>query len=298
MYYDINEETARRANDMMRMRDYREGSATASYCAMVDKAAEIAKEQKAKVDEKYHARIDALLALYAKRLAQNINRYNEIGSRCPSVLVSGAGNFPVRKKEKQNAAWEKNHEDYKRVEHILAKIKSTGTGGIRRDEDNALEKLRDKLLRAEDWQETMKAVNAYYRRNKSLVGCLSVTAETRNSLTERMEKKYWIHGKPFAPFELTNNGAEIRRLKARIAELERANAEEFPGWEFDGGRVEANNEECRLQIFFDGKPEVDVRAELKKNGFRWSPRAGAWQRMLTRNAYYAAKHMAATKVEG
>lgn len=52
--------------------------------------------------------------------------------------------------------------------------------------------------------------------------------------------------------------------------------------------MEANTEENRLQIFFDHKPEEDVRSELKANGFRWAPSAGAWQRQLNDNAIRAA----------
>lgn len=52
------------------------------------------------------------------------------------------------------------------------------------------------------------------------------------------------------------------------------------GWEFDGGTVEINRVANRLQIFFEGKPDAAVRDELKSNGFRWSPKAGAWQRQL------------------
>ena len=42
-----------------------------------------------------------------------------------------------------------------------------------------------------------------------------------------------------------------------------------------------NREDNRLQVFFDGKPDADTRAELKSNGFRWAPSVGAWQRQLT-----------------
>ena len=31
-----------------------------------------------------------------------------------------------------------------------------------------------------------------------------------------------------------------------------------------------------------------MRVELKGNGFKWSPKAGAWQRQLTDNAFHAA----------
>lgn len=43
----------------------------------------------------------------------------------------------------------------------------------------------------------------------------------------------------------------------------------------------------RLQLFFEEKPESDVRDILKKNGFRWSPKNNCWQRQLTDNARYS-----------
>ena len=49
-YYPINEGAARRAKEMNSFSDYKEGSATAEYRAMVDKAAAIAEKQKSRVD--------------------------------------------------------------------------------------------------------------------------------------------------------------------------------------------------------------------------------------------------------
>ena len=57
--------------------------------------------------------------------------------------------------------------------------------------------------------------------------------------------------------------------------------------------MEANTEANRLQIFFEDKPDEATREALKSNGFRWSPKAGAWQRQLTSNAYYAADYVKA-----
>ena len=53
-YYRINEEAARRAKDMNSFSEYRSGSATAGYRAMVDEAVEIAVKHKARVDPMYH----------------------------------------------------------------------------------------------------------------------------------------------------------------------------------------------------------------------------------------------------
>ena len=103
-----------------------------------------------------------------------------------------------------------------------------------------------------------------------------------------MAQGWHLEDKPFASWALSNNNAEIHRVKARIESLTRKEQTPFVGWEFDGGKVEINREENRLQVFFDGKPDADTRAELKGGGFRWSPNAKAWQRQLTDNAFRAA----------
>ena len=56
-------------------------------------------------------------------------------------------------------------------------------------------------------------------------------------------------------------------------------------------KVIENTEIMRLQLVFDGKPSDDVRAALKKHGFRWSPKNEAWQRQLTDNARYALRSL-------
>lgn len=86
-------------------------------------------------------------------------------------------------------------------------------------------------------------------------------------------------------------GHALRRSKGRISSLTAHKTAHYEGWEFDGGHIEANTEDNRLQVFFDEKPDADTRAALKSNGFRWSPNAGAWQRQLNNTALYAAKHL-------
>ena len=127
-YHTINEEAARRANDMNSFRDYKAGSATAEYRRMVDAATELAERQKQRVDPMYHEKIDRLLEIYCRKLAENMNASYSIEARCPSILISGGGNFPVRKKERQNAARDRNLEEWNYIQGLLDKIRSVGTG--------------------------------------------------------------------------------------------------------------------------------------------------------------------------
>ena len=293
MYYKINEEAAKRANDANRFCEYQQGSATANYHRMVDKAVEIAENKKKRVDSMYHDKIDWLLDTYCRKLADNLNARNAIDARVPSVMISGGSNFPVGKKAKQNAARDRNYEEYRNIEGLLDKIRSTGMGGISADDPQAVQKLEKKLESLEKSQETMKAVNAYYRKHKTLDGCPHLQPEELEKLKADMASSWHLGDKPFATWALSNNSAEIRRVKDRIKSLSQQKEIGFVGWEFDGGKVEANTEANRLQIFFEDKPDEATREALKSNGFRWSPKAGVWQRQLTSNAYYAADYVKA-----
>ena len=287
-YYPINENAARRAKEAISFSDYKPGSATAEYRHYVDEAAEIAARQKKRVDPSFHEKIDGLLDAYARKLAANMNKGYEITARVPSIMIAGGSNFPVRKKEKQNAAADKNMQEFTEIQGLLDKIRSTGMGGISADDPNAVSKLESKLAKLEALQETMKAVNAYYRKHKTLDGCPHLSPEQIEKMKASMSGSWRGNPKPFESYELSNNNAEIHRLKDRIIALTRRKELGYVGWEFDGGRVEANTTDNRLQIFFDEKPDKEIREELKGNGFRYAPSAEAWQRQLNDNAIYAA----------
>ena len=290
-YYTINEGAARRANDVNSYYDYKPGSATAEYRQMVDKAVEIGERQKKRVDPMYHEKIDSLVDTYARKLADNMNSSFSIEARVPSILITGGSNFPVRKKEKQNAARDRNMEEWNDIQGLLDKIRSTGMGGISADDPQAVQKLEAKLEKLQASQDTMKAVNAYYRKHKTLDGCPNLSAESIEKMKSEMSSQWHIEDKPYPSWALSNNNAEIRRVKGRIAELTKKQETAYAGWEFDGGTVEANKEDNRLQIFFEEKPDEKTRETLKENGFRWSPKAGVWQRQLNDNAIYAADRL-------
>ena len=295
-YYTINEEAAKRAKDMNSFSDYKPGSATAGYQAMVDEAYALAERQKARVDPMYHEKIDALVDRYARKLAANLNEAHAIDARVPSILIAGGSNFPTQKKLKQNAARDRNMGEYMEIQKLLEKIKSVGMGGISADDIHAVEKLEAKLDGLKRDQEQMKAVNAYYRNYKTLEGCPGLTPEAVMELQASMSRDWRKDPVPYPSYMLTNNNANIHRTEQRISDLK--NRAEFVGWEFPGGRAEVNEGENRLQLFFDEKPSEEQRRELKSGGFRWAPSQGAWQRQLTKNAIYAADRISFIRPEG
>ena len=267
-YYQLNEEQARTAWSMNHMGAFR--SDVQDYQAQVDEAYsladEAAKRNPERKDEAYK-----IADRYAKQLAEWYNKKYRIDSMCPSILISGGGNFPVGKKNKQNQAWDNHYKAMQKIESLKDRIRKIGTSAetIKSDDDNAIEKLRAKLEALTKKQEAMKAENAKARK------------EGRQA--------------PFASYTLSNNSQNIRSVKKRIEQLEAQKGQETTqrqiGFMGESMMVIENVELMRLQLMFDGKPDDDIRAVLKKNGFRWSPKNGTWQRQLTPNARAALRWM-------
>lgn len=162
---------------------------------------------------------------------------------------------------------------------------------ISSDDPDAIIKLRDKLVRLKRAQEEMKRINAYYRKHKTCQGCEGISDEEAARLDHEVEAGYLRENVPYPSYKLSNNNAEIHRIEKRLKTLEQTRDGKFQGWEFEGGKVVANVEANRLQIFFDEVPSEELRSKLKHGAFKWARSVGAWQRQLTQNAIYAAKHI-------
>lgn len=299
-YYEIDEKAAKISKQNRSFDDYKEGSATASYKAAVDEMAKIVEEKKKQFPDKAD-KLDTLLDKYAKNLATYLNRDNQIGAQYPSVMISGAGNYNIKKHNKQLASWGKNYQFYEdSVVAIENQIRTLGGGAevIRGDEENALEKLESKVEYMKYWHQVMVEVNKYYRKNKTLEGFEGAEPDELERIKKALVemKRLGMSDVPYPQYALTNDNQNIKRLEGRIAELKRLKTE--------GGKSDALSEEnniyklwvdkkdMRIRISFEmGKPDREIVDILKGKAFKWSPKNNAWQRQLTDNAVYAAKRL-------
>lgn len=294
-YYEIDEDMARQAQRMWSFSEYVMGSKTAEYRKLVDEAYRLADEVANKKPERA-AEAYTLVDRYAKKLADNLNASSRIELMCPSVMLVGAAKFPVQKKEKQNRARERNQEEYEKIQNYLNKIKALlyKEEKILIGDKDVISKLQKRLDSLQQQQEKMKEVNAYYRKQKTLHGCPNLTKEEIESLQLEMQDPSRYTEKPYLSWQLTENGQKIRKTRKRLASLKAAKEKEPSEQETNYFKVVENTELMRLQLFFDGKPEIAIREMVKQRGFRWSPKNQCWQRQLTNNARYALQSLIET----
>ena len=295
IYYSINEVSARTAHNMMSFRDYQEGSKTAEYQGYVNRAYDLAdKVAAAKPDEADRAY--ALAERYSRKMAENMNDSSRIGMMCPSVMISGAGNFPVKKKEKQNAAADRNYQQFKEIQGILAKIESIlyGKEVIKSGDEDAVEKLEKKLADLKATQEKMKAANKAIRMKDTEKGDtkLKDLGFSEENIKE-LRTPDFCGRLGFPDYALQNNNANIHRVEERLKGLKAAKKNGTQETENKFFKVVRNTEAMRLQIIFEGKPDPQVREILKSNGFRWAPSQSAWQRHLNGNSEYSLNRVIA-----
>lgn len=180
-----------------------------------------------------------------------------------------------------------------KAEYYEEKAASVGKGGISSDDPDALKKLREKFEAMRTKQEFMRAANAAIRKGKTPEGQLAALMALGIDEKEAREilkpDCFGIIG--FAPFTMRNNNANLRRVEKRIRELEQAATAETRNRVGNGYTYREDASENRVMFFFSDKPDEGTRNILKKNGFRWSPRRGAWVRMLNGNGLYAAKEV-------
>jgi hypothetical protein len=211
-------------------------------------------------------------------------------SRCLSVMITGGSNFPTRRNEKRNSIADRRCSDLveyrtRALAAIVRKL-TPELQPIMSGDADAVERLQVEIVKAEQAHARMKAVNAAIRKARAhgayslqeaqsdalkALGCTSEQA--RQLLAPDFMKRIG-----FPSYAINNSGAEIRRMKERLATLQVAKATpDAVSSGANGVRFEDSPADNRVRLFFPGKPADQVRTELKAHGFRWAPSLGCWQ---------------------
>lgn len=221
-------------------------------------------------------------------------------SRVMSTMITGPSNFPVAQQRKRgDAADKKMMEMLAYVEQRMKKIQNTlNPRSISSDRSDAVAELETKLAKMEKDQKSYKAVNKIIRSKKlseeEKVKQLAAIGVSEALFRQLMEPPYPGAQIGFESYLLTNNNANMKRVRERIAAVKKEQARPTTETaEDEGVTIIDNAEDNRVQLDFDKIPSEEIRSKLKSEGWRWSRRNSVWQRQRTENARYSAKRILA-----
>jgi ribosomal protein L14E/L6E/L27E len=186
-------------------------------------------------------------------------------SRCASSMITGPARFNVEKNRRANER-ERTVSDelfayIERVRKAIDKEKNPqnyASHAIRSDDENAIDKLKEKLAKLQKAQEQMKACNKIIKDKKdNKIERLAEILGTEERAKQLLEPD-WCGRLGFASFNLTNNNAAIKAAESRIKQLESQGQQETKEFIIAGVKVVQNAELMRLQFFFDGKPAREI----------------------------------------
>lgn len=227
--------------------------------------------------ERILARADRLRNEGQARVESGFERLRAIPFGQPILIGHHSEKRDRNYRRKACNSIDRGFELQKAAREAAARAEAIGTGGISSDDPDAIAKLVAELETLKARQDAMKARNETWRKAGNKAG--------------RQADGQWVEP-PCAPYQLSNNSANMRRIEQRIEHLRASANRETKVEEYQGVcKLVENAEANRVQLIFPGKPSAEIRTKLKKSGFRWSPSEGAWQRQLNNSAVYWAKEL-------
>lgn len=253
-----------------------------SYAASL--AADLATLARFATTDEKRAILDAEFARYRAGYRQRTLKRLQAQSRCLSTMIAGPSKFPVARYAKASARADQATADlleFHRRALAAIKRKLVDDGPIMAGDDDATAKLRAKLVKLEQRQESMKAANAAIRRHAragsdAQIAALVALGHGPAAAASLLQPDF--AGRiGFADYELKNNGAQIRDVRARLERVARAKVTPDTTAQGEHATIEDAPGDNRIRLIFPVKPDQATRARLKSAGFRWAPTIGAWQ---------------------
>lgn len=219
-------------------------------------------------EEKQEAKRDKLQKRAANVRAE-ANAKFEAGTKALEAIPFGQPILIGHHSERSDRAYrgravskiDKSFELFNKADQLESRADGIGTGGISSDDPDAISKLDEKLLKAEEAHALMVERNLEARENGQ--------------------------EKPYRSFELTNSRARINSITKRIEQFQRSRqSAPMQPKEGNGWKMYEDEDDNRIVIKFTERPAPDVCKSLRSYGFLWSPSRGAWVRKVV-NARFA-----------
>lgn len=208
---------------------------------------------------------------------------------------------------KSHAALGRFVEEKSKASRYRTAAASADRTGISIEDSDAQELLGKKIAGLEADQVQMKAINRIVRsKPKNELIDVKLAKIVELGFTEATARKIFspdFAGRVGIPsYMLTNNNANIKRLKGRQIEIDRLasvqDGQILASGTCEGQAFEFVTDTSDNRIRFEA-PRLSREAskELKRNGFKWSRNRGCWVRLLNENAMSAVRHWLAPALE-
>ncbi len=245
---------------------------------------------------------------YISNFKQHISNIISTNSRCANAMVVGPAGFNNRRNEKHLGAYMNAVDNFtkwrERAHNAINKAIEAAKPEEQRFEE-AWEKVKSDIVERDIYPTCIDEgsvdvyrqifLNNLYRTN---------TTHANNGNVEMVDRaiahiREW-NSKMKKP--IVTERHSIFKLpqivRTIVQKREEATKRENKEVEFESGKVVYNYEENRIQILFNGMPDSNMRTNLKREAFKWSPRNQAWQRQLTFNAVCATERVLNIKLRG
>lgn len=211
------------------------------------------------LDENRKEEIETDIDVYAEGYAKKEIALLRAKSNCVSTMIAGPSNFNVARAEKKNdIAHKRLQETIEWSDYQIKKLNNKYKKVVKKEADEILAYYR-------------KGINDGAAKTLMKNSCANKLLRIVKDDKERIDEvKAAING-------ATDLFTSRHSIHKELKELELKSKEQTMKEEINGVEVIDNIEDCRIQLFFDGKPDQEIIDYLKKNSWKWTPSKGCWQ---------------------
>lgn len=194
--------------------------------------------------------------------------------------------------ERSNNAMRQSVEESQKAAYYRQKAEAAANNtNIYLEDDDAIQRLEDKIAKLTRLQETMKNDNRIIRAKKmtaeektaALVASGHSEATAIRMINENIE---------WPTYHLANNKAKIKAAQKQLEKAKILASKEDKEYNIGDITVKECYSENRIRLYFPDKPDEETRSRLKNRGYRWAPSAGCWQAYINSPARWMLDDLA------
>lgn len=216
-----------------------------------------------------------------------------LNAAAPSAAVTGRGGITAKKAAKYNAA----NDRYMQARADFSEWLNNYAERAAKIEERERKAAMNVEERRDERFEVIKKNIDYFSallKNREQVPSYSIS-NARQNLQSKLETEAYKGNvelitkllEYMRPLNVFTNRSSVwqladlaQRRRAKYQKAEKA-FEEQNAVENADYKIEFDENEDRVKIYFNGIPSENIRTFLKQHNFRWSPRNKAWQRQIT-----------------